>query len=66
MALVLGLLGQLIGLYSAFRALTMGEAEASIVLFVSGFKISMVTSIYGLLIFCCSMIIWFLFKKAIR
>ncbi|OZV68613.1 MotA/TolQ/ExbB proton channel family protein [Winogradskyella aurantia] len=63
LAFVIGLFGQLIGLYSAFRALKMGEVEASTSLFAEGFKISMVTTIYGSLIFGFSLIIWFLFRK---
>lgn len=65
-ALIIGILGQLIGLFSAFRAIKLGEVEASLSLFTEGFRISMITSIYGVLIFSFSMLIWFVLKKLVK
>ncbi|WP_081212046.1 MotA/TolQ/ExbB proton channel family protein [Salegentibacter sediminis] len=65
-ALIVGLLGQLIGLFSAFRAIKMGEVEASTSLFFEGFKISMITAVYGILIFSISVLAHFLLKRAVK
>jgi len=65
LALVIGLLGQLIGLFSAFRAVKMGEVESSSSLFLEGFKISMISSVYGLLIFSVSLLTYWLLKRQI-
>lgn len=62
-ALIIGLLGQLIGLFSAFRAIKIGEVEISQSLFVEGFKVSMVPTVYGILIFSFSALSWLLLKK---
>ncbi|MUP45976.1 hypothetical protein E0K83_09500 [Gramella sp. BOM4] len=58
-AFIMGLLGQLIGLFSAFRAIELQAVEASPSLILSGFKISMISSVYGLLIFIISLAFWF-------
>ncbi len=63
LALVIGLLGQLIGLFSAFRAVKMGEVESTSTLFAEGFKVSMVSSIYGVVIFGFTMVVWWGFKE---
>jgi biopolymer transport protein ExbB/TolQ len=62
-ALMIGILGQLIGLFSAFRAIRFGEVEASPEIFEEGFRISMIPTVYGILIFTFSLILWFLLKK---
>ena len=61
-AFIIGILGHFIGLFSAFKAVKMGEVEASSSLFSDGFKISMISSIYGLLILSMALLIWWLFK----
>ena len=63
LAFVLGLIGQLIGLFTAFRAFRMGAVETSTSVFLEGFRISMVTTVYGLLIGSFSLMVWFLLKK---
>lgn len=64
-ALVFGLLGQLIGLFSAFSAVKIGSVEASVTMMMEGFKVSMITSIYGALIFCVGFILYRLIQKSI-
>lgn len=50
LALVLGILGQLIGLYAAFDALSnMGGVDPKMM--YGGLRVSMIPSLYGLLIF---------------
>lgn len=58
-AFIIGLLGQLIGLFSAFRAIELEMVEATPGLIAAGFKISMISSIYGLIIYAISLAIWF-------
>lgn len=57
-ALVVGILGQLIGLFSAFRAIEMHMVEVSPGLMAQGFKVSMITTIYGLIIYAVSLALW--------
>ena len=51
LALVVGILGQLIGLFEAFQALESMEVQASTAMIMGGLKVSMITTLYGLLIF---------------
>lgn len=58
-AMITGILGQLIGLYTAFSAIEKaGDISPS--LLAGGFKISMITTLYGMIIFLLSLLIWFL------
>lgn len=60
LGLVVGILGQLIGLYSAFSVIETGQ-EISPAILAGGLKISLITTLYGLLIYIihllCSMIL---------
>ena len=57
-ALVFGVSGQLFGLYKAFSIIEqVGDISDS--LFISGFKLSMIPTLYGLLIFLFSLFLWF-------
>ncbi|MEQ8882226.1 MAG: MotA/TolQ/ExbB proton channel family protein [Cyclobacteriaceae bacterium] len=57
-ALVIGILGQLIGLTDAFRAIeAAGDVAPSLV--YGGLKISMITTLYGFMIYIISYLIWF-------
>ena len=58
-ALITGILGQLIGLYSAFSAVEEVGSVAPALL-MGGLKVSMITTIYGILIFLFSLLIWFI------
>ena len=56
--LVFGILGQLIGLYSAFVQIqAMGNVSPAIL--AGGIKVSMITTIYGIIIFLIAYLIWF-------
>lgn len=56
--LVFGILGQLIGLYSAFVQIqAMGDVSPGIL--AGGIKISMITTMYGIIIFLIAYLIWF-------
>lgn len=57
--LVTGILGQLIGLFSAFNAIEQAGNIASGIL-AGGLKVSTITTIYGVLIFLISLLLWFI------
>ena len=57
LALVIGVLGQMIGLFSAFEAIEqMGSISPEML--AGGLKVSSITTIYGLIIYVVSLIIW--------
>jgi hypothetical protein len=57
-ALVTGILGQLIGLYMAFVAIE-AAADISPAIVFGGLKISMITTLYGVIIYLISIFLWF-------
>jgi biopolymer transport protein ExbB/TolQ len=57
LALVTGILGQLIGLYDAFNAIEM-MGQVSPALLAGGLKISMITTLYGMVIYLISILLW--------
>ena len=57
--MITGILGQLIGLLDAFKAIErMGDISPGIL--AGGLKVSMITTLYGILIYLVSILIWFL------
>lgn len=57
--LVTGILGQLIGLFSAFDAIEQaGNINGGIL--AGGLKVSSIVTIYGILIFLLSLLLWFI------
>ena len=55
---VFGILGQLIGLYQAFSILEeMGNVSQSLI--AGGLKVSMIPTIYGVIVFLFSLLLWF-------
>lgn len=57
-ALVFGILGQMIGLYSAFQHIeVVGNVSSSIL--AGGLKVSSICTLYGMSIFLVSYLIWF-------
>jgi len=57
--MITGILGQLIGLLEAFRAIER-VGDISPALLAGGLKVSMITTLYGILIYLFSILIWFL------
>lgn len=57
--LVTGFLGQLVGLTAAFDAIQQVD-EIKIPLLMGGLKVTMITPMYGILIFLISLILWFI------
>lgn len=64
-AMIIGILGQLIGLYDAFAAIEkMGDISPSMV--YGGIKVSMITTLYGIFIYLVSLILWFVTSAIIE
>ena len=64
-AAVTGILGQLIGLYSAFSAIEqMGSISPEMLM--GGLKISSICTIYGLVIYALSLLTWFVLTNLNR
>jgi len=61
-ALVLGMLGQFIGLFSALDIISSGM-EISPAIMAQGVKVSMITSVYGMIIFLVAYLLWFVLKS---
>ncbi len=57
--MIMGILGQLIGLLMGFGAIERAD-DISPALVYSGLKISMYTTVYGILIYLLSILIWFI------
>ncbi len=57
--MITGILGQLIGLLEAFKAIEQVK-DISPALLAGGLKVSMITTLYGILIYLFSILIWFL------
>lgn len=56
LALTFGILGQIIGLYGAFKGIQdMGQVSQQMM--VGGLKVSLITTIYGLLIYILSLVL---------
>lgn len=61
-ALTFGILGQIIGLYGAFKTVEMwGDIESNML--IAGIKVSSIPTLYGLGIFSLSYLVWLLLKK---
>jgi biopolymer transport protein ExbB/TolQ len=57
--MITGILGQLIGLLEAFKAIEqVGDISPAIL--AGGLKVSMITTLYGIFIYLFSILIWFL------
>ncbi|QTN37868.1 MotA/TolQ/ExbB proton channel family protein [Cryomorphaceae bacterium] len=57
-AFIVGLLGQLIGLFSAFKAIELKLVDVSPALLAGGFKVSMIPTMYGLIIYVIALALW--------
>lgn len=57
--MITGILGQLIGLLQAFKAIER-VGDISPAMLAGGLKVSMITTLYGILIYLLSILLWFL------
>ena len=61
LAMVTGIMGQLIGLFEALKFIEQVQTISPGML-AGGIKVSMITTLYGILIYVISLIIWITFK----
>jgi len=64
-ALVLGMLGQFLGLFQAFSIISQGM-DISPKILAAGLKVSSITSIYGMIIFLVAYLLWFLLRAILN
>lgn len=68
LALIVGILGQMIGLFSAFQTIEeMGSVSPKMM--AGGLKVSSITTIYGMIIYLISLMLWIgssRFKSLVR
>ena len=57
--MITGILGQLVGLYAAFVAIE-GAMDISPAILAGGLKVSLITTLYGILVYLISILLWFL------
>lgn len=57
--LTVGILGQIIGIYSAFKVIEMMQIEVSPALMAGGLRVSAITTLLGFAYFLISYISWF-------
>ncbi|MGW8314458.1 MAG: MotA/TolQ/ExbB proton channel family protein [Bacteroidales bacterium] len=57
--MITGILGQLIGLLMAFKAIEQAN-DISPAILAGGLKVSLITTLYGIIIYLVSILIWFL------
>ncbi len=62
LALSLGILGQLLGLFQMYDGIVSMGGEISQTMLVGGLRVSSITSIYGLLIYSISLVIRLVFS----
>ena len=65
LALIVGVMGQLIGLYYAFNAVEAAD-DISPAILAGGLKVSLIAPIYGFFIFILSYLIWFVLSYKLR
>jgi len=61
-AFLFGLLGQIIGLYSALQAIQAAH-DISPALMAGGLRVSSIAPLYGLVLFLISGVIWFVYRN---
>lgn len=62
LSMITGILGQGIGLFQAMEAIQ-AAGDISPALIAGGFRVSMITPIYGIMIFIISLIFWGILKE---
>ncbi len=62
LALLIGILGQAIGIMQALDAIE-AAGDVSLGLMAGGFKVSMLAPMYGFMLFILSLIVWFISRK---
>lgn len=65
LAFIIGLLGQAIGMFGAFAAIQ-EAGDVSPGLMAAGFRVSMITPLYGIVYFILSIPIWVVLREKIK
>jgi hypothetical protein len=65
LALVVGVLGQILGLYEAMKVISQGQ-EVSQAMLAAGIKVSSITTLYGFLVFLIAHLIWLVLDLRVR
>lgn len=63
-ALVFGIMGQLIGLYGAFSSMAEVSTISPAIMY-AGLKVSMITTMYGIIIYLIALVLWFVGRQLI-
>ena len=58
LALIIGITGQLMSLYSSFNAMTTVNGSIAPEILIAGLKVSVIPTIYGMMIYIVSYLIW--------
>lgn len=66
LALIIGIFGQLMGLYSAFNAMSMLVGGISEQILIAGLTTSTISTLYGMLIYIIAYLIWLLLSWKLR
>ncbi|WP_224996414.1 MotA/TolQ/ExbB proton channel family protein [Cesiribacter sp. SM1] len=66
LALVIGVFGQLLGLYEAMKYISQMEGGISQQMLAGGIKVSSITTLYGVIIFLIAHLIWFVLDLKAR
>ena len=66
LALVMGVLGQMIGLYSAFAAMEQMQGGVAPQLLAGGLKVSSITTLWGLLSYVITLLIYLGLSAAVK
>ncbi|WP_439183141.1 MotA/TolQ/ExbB proton channel family protein [Carboxylicivirga taeanensis] len=64
LTLIIGLLGQMVGLHNAFDVLETTVVSPQVL--TAGIKVTMIPTLYGMLIYIYSLILWFGFSQIIE
>lgn len=63
-AMIFGIMGQLIGLYGAFSSMTEVSTISPAIMY-AGLKVSMITTMYGIIIYLIALVLWFVGRQLI-
>ncbi|WP_462318404.1 MotA/TolQ/ExbB proton channel family protein [Marinilabilia sp.] len=66
LAFLLGILGQVIGIFEALKALETMRNHVSASMIAGGLKVSFLAPFYGFVLFLISGIVWFVFRNRLK
>ncbi len=66
LALALGVIGTVVGLFQAFDALESSQDIIPFPVIMGGLKVAIITVLYGLIVYCISLVAYILLKLSVR